>query len=91
MRREVLTCGASLLRKANLFALRFITWKRVLGMEQVIETYSAEETYALGKKIGENAKPGQVYSLIGDLGVGKTVFTQGVADRKSTRLNSSHR
>ncbi len=79
MRREVLTCGASLLRKANLFALRFITWKRVLGMEQVIETYSAEETYALGEKIGENAKPGQVYSLIGDLGVGKTVFTQGVA------------
>ena len=33
----------------------------------------------LGKKIGESAKPGQVYSLIGDLGVGKTVFTQGLA------------
>ena len=48
-------------------------------MEQIIETHSAEETYALGKKIGESAKPGQVYSLIGDLGVGKTVFTQGLA------------
>ena len=48
-------------------------------MEQIIETHSAEETYALGKKIGERAKPGQVYSLIGDLGVGKTVFTQGLA------------
>lgn len=48
-------------------------------MEQIIETHSAEETYALGKKIGESAKPGQIYSLIGDLGVGKTVFTQGLA------------
>ncbi len=45
----------------------------------VIETFSAEETFAFGQKIGENAKPGDVYTLIGDLGVGKTVFTQGVA------------
>ena len=34
----------------------------------------------LGKKIGETAKPGDVYTLVGDLGVGKTVFTQGIAD-----------
>lgn len=45
----------------------------------IIETRSAEETFALGKQIGENAKPGQVFTLIGDLGVGKTVFTQGMA------------
>ena len=45
----------------------------------IIETRSPEETFALGKKIGEAAKPGQVYTLNGDLGVGKTVFTQGVA------------
>ena len=45
----------------------------------IIETYSAAETYELGKKIGVQAKPGQVYTLVGDLGVGKTVFTQGVA------------
>lgn len=45
----------------------------------MIETHSAEETYALGKKIGESARPGQTYALIGDLGVGKTVFTQGLA------------
>ena len=44
-----------------------------------IETNSAEETYALGKQIGEQASAGEVYTLIGDLGVGKTVFTQGVA------------
>ncbi|NCB94416.1 MAG: tRNA (adenosine(37)-N6)-threonylcarbamoyltransferase complex ATPase subunit type 1 TsaE [Clostridia bacterium] len=44
-----------------------------------IETNSAEETFSLGKKLGENAKPGQIYTLVGDLGVGKTVFTQGLA------------
>lgn len=44
-----------------------------------IETYSAEETFQIGKKIGQDAKPGQVYTLVGDLGVGKTVLTQGVA------------
>ena len=45
----------------------------------IIETRSPEEPFELGKKIGEAAKPGQVYTLNGDLGVGKTVFTQGVA------------
>ena len=45
----------------------------------MIETFCAEETFALGKKIGELAKPGMIVSLIGDLGVGKTVFTQGLA------------
>ena len=46
----------------------------------IIETKSAKETYDLGKKIGSHAKAGEVYTLVGDLGVGKTVFTQGVAD-----------
>ena len=45
----------------------------------IIETRSAEETYALGVKIGREAKKGQVYIMVGDLGVGKTVFTQGMA------------
>ena len=44
-----------------------------------IETYSPEETLALGETIGKNARPGQVYALLGDLGVGKTVFIKGVA------------
>ena len=47
--------------------------------KMVTETRSPEETYELGKKIGQQARPGQVYTLTGDLGVGKTVFTQGVA------------
>ena len=46
---------------------------------KVIESYSAEETFCVGKEIGESAEPGSVYTLLGDLGVGKTVFTQGVA------------
>ena len=45
----------------------------------MIETFRAEETFALGKKIGEAIRPGTIISLVGDLGVGKTVFTQGVA------------
>lgn len=45
----------------------------------IIETYGAEETWAFGERIGREAQPGQVYTLIGDLGVGKTVLTQGVA------------
>lgn len=47
--------------------------------EMVFETNSAEETYALGVTIGQEAVPGAVYALLGDLGVGKTVFTKGVA------------
>ena len=45
----------------------------------VIETHAPEETFEVGRTIGMNAKPGQIYTLTGDLGVGKTVFTQGVA------------
>ena len=45
----------------------------------IIETNSAEESFALGKALGEKASPGQIYTLDGDLGTGKTVFTQGVA------------
>ena len=44
-----------------------------------IETNSPEETFALGQKLGEQAKAGQIYTRNGDLGVGKTVFTQGIA------------
>ena len=44
------------------------------------ESFSPEETYALGKRLGEAAKQGDIFCLNGDLGVGKTVFTQGFAD-----------
>ena len=46
---------------------------------RMTETFSPEETFQLGQKLGEEAKPGEVYTLVGDLGVGKTVLTQGIA------------
>ena len=46
---------------------------------KTIETFSPEETFRLGETLGEQARPGEVYTLIGDLGVGKTVLTQGIA------------
>ncbi len=48
-------------------------------METKFESFSCEDTYNFGFKLGAEAQPGQVYTLIGDLGVGKTVFTQGFA------------
>ncbi len=46
----------------------------------IAETYSPEETFMLGKMLGERSTAGTVYTLTGDLGVGKTVFTQGFAE-----------
>ena len=43
------------------------------------DSLGAQDTAALGERLGKEAKPGEVYTLIGDLGVGKTVFTQGFA------------
>lgn len=45
----------------------------------VIESNSKEETYNAGVRLGQNAAPGQVYCIYGDLGVGKTIISQGVA------------
>lgn len=45
----------------------------------IIQSYSEADTYALGVKIGQEAKAGDVYTLIGDLGVGKTALTKGIA------------
>lgn len=47
--------------------------------DMVLESYSSKETFAIGEKLGKEAMPGDVYCLLGDLGVGKTVFTQGFA------------
>lgn len=50
-----------------------------MGQITVIESFSAEDTLNLGIKMGKEAQPGDVYTLVGDLGVGKTVLTQGIA------------
>lgn len=46
-------------------------------MTEVIESLREQDTYDLGKKLGENCKSGDIILLNGDLGVGKTVFTKG--------------
>lgn len=45
----------------------------------VLESKSPEDTFQIGMRLGQLAKAGEVYTLTGDLGVGKTVFTQGFA------------
>ena len=50
-----------------------------MGDNMITETRSSKETYELGYNTGKNARAGDVYCLDGDLGVGKTVFTQGFA------------
>lgn len=45
----------------------------------IFESNSAEDTFAFGQKLGREAVPGEIICLDGDLGVGKTVFTQGFA------------
>ena len=46
---------------------------------KIIETYSAQETWEAGRSLGQTAASGQVIALVGDLGTGKTVFSQGFA------------
>ena len=48
-------------------------------MKKMWETHGPQETFEIGQQLGLEAKPGEVYCLDGDLGVGKTVFTQGFA------------
>lgn len=49
-------------------------------MEQgIFHSQSPEDTHRLGRELGASCQPGQVYTLTGDLGVGKTLFTQGFA------------
>ena len=45
--------------------------------EDKLESLNREDTFEIARKMGEEAKPGEVYCLSGDLGVGKTVFAQG--------------
>lgn len=48
-------------------------------MVQSFRTHSPEETQAIGERVGQNLKPGDIVALIGDLGAGKTCLTQGIA------------
>ena len=48
-------------------------------MTGVFEVDSVEGTWELAKKLAAELKPGDVVCLEGDLGAGKTTFTQGLA------------
>lgn len=41
------------------------------------ESFCADDTYAIGEKLARQANAGDVFCLYGDLGCGKTVFSQG--------------
>ena len=45
----------------------------------IIESFSPEETFGIGEQLAREARPGDIYTLEGDLGVGKTIFTKGMA------------
>lgn len=45
----------------------------------IYDSFKPEDTYEIGRKLGEQAGAGEVYCLIGDLGAGKTLLTQGFA------------
>lgn len=49
------------------------------AVKKEVESWTPEETFAVGKELGMQARAGEIYCLNGDLGVGKTVFTQGFA------------
>ncbi len=55
----------------------------------ILESNSEQETFQIGKQIGENARPGEIFALLGDLGVGKTVFTKGLAEGLGIEENIS--
>ena len=48
--------------------------------KKIMETSCMEDTTKFAYEMAQNAEPGQVSALIGDLGVGKTVFTKGFAE-----------
>lgn len=45
-----------------------------------MDTFSPAETHAAGRRAAQKLEPGAVVCLAGDLGAGKTVFAQGIAE-----------
>lgn len=56
-----------------------------IGQTSEIKSSSSEETEALGRKIGESLRGGEVIELIGDVGAGKTTFVRGLAQGLGSR------
>lgn len=66
-------------RMAGMTGMEEILKKIDSGDTIALETAQPEQTFELGRLLGQASCAGQVYALEGDLGVGKTVFTQGFA------------
>lgn len=49
-------------------------------MREIITTNSSEESFTLGRRLGQSARPGDVYALSGELGCGKTIIAKGIAE-----------
>ena len=79
MRRETAACQGAAPRGNIYCAAERNTERRHMGT-RIIRTDSAEETRRAAALMGKEAFPGEVLALIGDLGTGKTVFTQGFAE-----------
>ena len=43
------------------------------------ESFQEKDTFEFARQLGEQASPGEIYCLEGDLGTGKTVFAKGFA------------
>lgn len=43
------------------------------------ESFSADESFDLGEKLGKKLNSGDIIALCGELGAGKTVFAKGIA------------
>ena len=68
------------------FCKRNLPPKKTKGLKGMIkETNAPEETFAFGKMLGEQAKPGEVICLNGDLGVGKTVLRRALLRDSESR------
>ncbi len=51
-----------------------------MDITMIKESYTSDETFDFAKELATSAQEGDVFALIGDLGVGKTVFTKGFAE-----------
>lgn len=49
-------------------------------MQRTIDSFGEDDTRSLAADIARESKKGDVYALIGDLGVGKTAFAKGFAE-----------
>jgi tRNA threonylcarbamoyladenosine biosynthesis protein TsaE len=50
-----------------------------VGKREVVVSHDPEQTYQIGQRLGQRARPGQLILLRGPLGAGKSVLARGFA------------